>query len=192
MNQIEAYKQFSPMIQKATWQYYKKYHIDREDIEAQAIYIFCKSIETYNEAIANFSTYLFNQLQMLNHFCKYEYRKRNKDVLHIKTNGKRGHGKNQFIDRIEIPETAYYQEYDRLLDKMEYDSILSGDAKEIVEYLCSREWEDNLESNWFPRFSYIKKMYLAKGWNRNRINKAWEQIRQWWIGSNKDQFCLEV
>ena len=74
---------------------------------------------------------------------------------------------------------------------MDYEISLSDDAKIIVEYILSREWED-VEINWKPRFSFIQKRYVSEGWTRNRIGKAWENIIQWWQSSNKDQFCLGV
>jgi len=74
---------------------------------------------------------------------------------------------------------------------MDYEISLSEDAKEIVEYILSREWED-VNINWKPRFSFIQKKYLNNGWTQNRIKIAWKEIREWWAGSNKDQFCMEA
>ena len=81
--------------------------------------------------------------------------------------------------------------FDKVITKMDYEISLSQDAKEIVEYILSRDWEI-LDNNWKPRFSFIQKKYLSEGWTRNRIVRAWENIQKWWQSSNKDQFCLGV
>jgi DNA-directed RNA polymerase specialized sigma subunit len=187
----KQFNQFLPMIEKAVWHYHKKYHLEREDIEGQTYIVFCEALKTFDKSLGSFSTHLTNELQRLEFYCKMEFRKNNKDVQRIKSNG-RGYGRNIYINRIDIPDTLHYDIFDKVITKMDYEISLSQDAKEIVQYICSREWETDLDKNWKPRFSYIQKLYLTKGWTRNRINVAWKQIREWWVGSNKDQFCLEV
>lgn len=187
----KQFNQFLPMIEKAIWNYHKKYRLDRLEIESQGYLIFCEALKTFDKSKGCFSTHLTNELQRLEHYCKMEFRKNNKDLQRIKSKG-RGYGKNIYVNRIDIPINISYCVFDKVITKMDYEISLSQDAKEIVEYICSREWETDLDKNWKPRFSYIQKIYLKNGWTRNRINSAWEQIREWWIGSNKDQFCLEV
>lgn len=188
----KQFKQFLPMIEKAVWHYSKKYHLEREDLEGQAFLIFCEAIKTFDKEKAIFSTYLTNELQRLEVYSKKEFIKKYKDIIRIKKNNQRGYGKNIPVNRIEVPEVFHYDTFDKVITRMDYEISLSQDAKEIVTYICSREWETDLDKNWKPRFSYIQKLCLEKGWTRNRINFAWEQIKQWWAESNKDQFCLEV
>jgi hypothetical protein len=216
----KQFNQFLPMIEKACWHYSKKYKIDHSEIEGQGYLIFCEALKTFDKSKACFSTHLTNELQRLEGYCKKEFRKNNKDVQRIKTNG-RGYGRNIYRHRLSFygnetrqdnqgtgdnpletsgnyykiklnERLAYnYDIFDKVITKMDYEISLSQDAKEIVEYICSRDWEI-LDDNWKPRFSFIQKKYLSKGWTRNRIVKAWENISRWWQGSNKDQFCLEV
>jgi hypothetical protein len=187
----KQFTQFLPMIEKACWHYYRKYHLDRADIESQAFLIFCNAIEKLDIKKASFSTYLFNELKRLDRYCKYEFQKENKDVIRIKKMHKNGYGKNVFVDRIEVPDILQYDIFDKVITKMDYEISLSNDAKEIVKYILSREWE-RIETNWKPSFSYIQKKYLENDWTKNRIVKAWQEIKEWWQGSNKDQFCMEV
>lgn len=187
----KQFKQFLPMIEKAVWHYSKKYHLEREDLEGQAFLIFCEAIKTFDKGKATFSTYLTNELQRLEGYSKKEFVKKYKDIIRIKKNNQRGYGKNISVNRIEVPEVFHYDIFDKVITRMDYELSLSDDAKEIVTYILSRKWEV-LDNNWKPRFSYIQKMYLKKGWTRNRINVAWENIKIWWQSSDKDQFCLEV
>jgi len=193
----KQFKQFLPMIEKATWYYSKKYHLDRAEIEGQSFLIFCEALETWDKTISTFSTYLTNELQRLEHYCKKEYRNKYKDVLRVKECHKKGYGKNVYLDRYEYIDQYEktnlfsYDIFDKVITKMDYEISLSDDAKIIVEYILSREWED-VEINWKPRFSFIQKKYVSEGWTQNRIKMAWQEIREWWQGSNKDQFCLGV
>jgi hypothetical protein len=84
-----------------------------------------------------------------------------------------------------------YKVFEKVLNKIDYEISLSDDAKDILQYILSREWED-VETNWIPRFSYIKMVYATKGWAGNRIINSWNEIKLWWQNSNKDQFCMEV
>jgi len=187
----KQFSQFLPMIEKATWHYSRKYHLDRADLEGQSFLIFCEALETWDKTISSFSTYLTNELQRLEHYCKKEYRNKYKDVLRVKECHKKGYGKNTYINRIDVPDIFHYDIFDKVITKMDYEISLSEDAKTIVEYILSREWED-VNINWKPRFSFIQKKYVSEGWTRNRIVTAWGNIVEWWQSSNKDQFCLEV
>jgi hypothetical protein len=188
----KQFLQFRPMVEKAVWKYSKKYHLEYEEISGQGYLIFCEALKRLNPSKASFSTYLFNELNRLDNYCKCEYRKNLKSVQRIKKCS-RGYGKNLFINRL-YPEnnTIYdYNVFSKVLDKMDYEISLSDYAKDILQYILSREWED-VERNWIPRFSYIKEVYVNKGWTGNRIINSWNEIRQWWQESNKDAFCVEV
>jgi hypothetical protein len=189
----KQFLQFHPMVEKAVWKYSKKYHLDREEVSGQAYLIFCEALEKLNPDKASFSTYLFNELNRLDNYCKCEYRKNKKSVQRIKHNHIRGYGHNIFINRLYVEETIKYdyKVFEKVLNKIDYEISLSDDAKDILQYILSREWED-VETNWIPRFSYIKMVYATKGWAGNRIINSWNEIKLWWQNSNKDQFCMEV
>jgi hypothetical protein len=189
----KQFLQFRPMVEKAVWKYSKKYHLDYEEISGQGYLIFCEALEKLNPDKASFSTYLFNELNRLDNYCKNEYRKNKKSVQRIKHSHIRGYGHNIFINRLYVEETIKYdyKVFEKVLNKIDYEISLSDDAKDILQYILSRGWED-VETNWIPRFSYIKKVYTNKGWAGNRIINSWKEIRSWWQESNKDQFCMEV
>ena len=189
----KQFNQFRPMVEKAIWKYSRKYHMDREDVSGQAYLIFCEALKRLNPSKASFSTYLFNELNRLDNYCKCEYRKNLKSVQRIKYNHIRGYGHNIFINRLYVEETIKYdyKVFEKVLNKIDYEISLSDDAKDILQYILSREWED-VENNWIPRFSYIKKVYINKGWTGNRIINSWNEIKLWWQESNKDQFCMEA
>jgi hypothetical protein len=180
------------MVEKAVWKYSKRYHLDFAEIEGQGYLIFCEALKKLNPNKASFSTYLYNELNRLDNYCKNEYRKNLKSVQRIKKCS-HGYGKNLFINRLypEMNDVCDYNVFEKVLDKMDYEISLSDDAKDILQYILSREWED-VNVNWIPRFNHIKKVYVSKGWTGNRIMKTWQEIRQWWQESNKDAFCMEV
>jgi hypothetical protein len=189
----KQFNQFRPMVEKAVWKYSRKYHLDFAEIEGQGYLIFCEALEKLDPSKASFSTYLFNELERLEQYCKKEYRKNNKSVQRVKVSKIRGYGKNLYINRL-YPDnsTIYnYSIFEKVLDKMDYEISLSDDAKDILQYILSREWED-VEKNWVPRLSYIKKVYMDKGWKNSRILRTWQEIKSWWQESNKDSFCMEV
>jgi len=189
---LKQFNQFLPMIEKATWHYSRKYRLDRNELQGQGYLIFCEALERFDEKKASFSTYLFNELSRLNIYCKEEYRHKYKDIQRIKKEKQRGYGKNLFVNRMNM-ENIYcdYAIFNKVLGRLDYEISLSNDAKEIVTYILSRDWE-NVEINWKPRFSYIQKRYLEIGWTQNRVKKAWREIKEWWASGNKDQFCMEV
>jgi hypothetical protein len=218
----KQFNQFRPMVEKAVWKYSKKYHLDFAEIEGQGYLIFCEALEKLDPSKASFSTYLFNELDRLDGYCRKEYRKSYKDIRRIKHEHIPGYGKNIYINRLRIDSPNFkdkrydkddYKEYnevysnknslkyqkisynydvfEKVLDKMDYEISLSDDAKDILQYILSREWED-VEKNWVPRLSYVKKVYMDKGWKNSRILKTWQEIRLWWQESNKDSFCMEV
>jgi len=189
----KQFNQFRPMVEKAVWQYSKKYHLDYEEVSGQGYLIFCEALEKLDPSKASFSTYLFNELERLDGYCRKEYRKNKKSVQRIKHSKVRGYGHNIYINRL-YPDnsTIYnYSIFEKVLDKMDYEISLSDDAKDILQYILSREWED-VEKNWVPRLSYIKKVYMDKGWKNSRILRTWQEIKLWWQESNKDSFCMEV
>jgi hypothetical protein len=189
----KQFNQFRPMVEKAVWKYSKKYHLDFAEIEGQGFLIFCEALEKLDPSKASFSTYLFGELDRLDQYCRKEYRKNKKSVQRIKHSKVRGYGHNIYINRL-YPDnsTIYnYSIFEKVLDKMDYEISLSDDAKDILQYILSREWED-VEKNWIPRFSHIKEIYGLKGWANNRIQKTWREIREWWLESNKDSFCMEA
>ena len=155
---LKYFNQYLPMIEKAVWSYSKKYGLEREDIESQAFLIFCKATKNYDKTRACFSTHLTHELGRLGHYSQMEFRKLYKDVNKVKTKGKTGYGKNVYTNRNEITEVPYYDIFDRIIDKMDYEISLSDDAKKIVDYILSREWEI-IGSNYKPRLSYIKMIF---------------------------------
>jgi hypothetical protein len=189
----KQFNQFRPMVERAVWKYSKKYHLDYLEVQGQGYLIFCEALEKLNPDKASFSTYLFNELNRLDNYCKCEYRKNKKSVQRIKQNHIRGYGHNIFINRLYVEETIKYdyKVFEKVLNKIDYEISLSDDAKDILQYILSKEWED-VNVNWIPRFSYIKKVYINKGWKGNRIINSWNEIKLWWQSSNKDQFCMEV
>lgn len=189
---LKQFNQYKPMIEKAVWHYHKIYRLDREEIEGEAFTIFCEALETFDKSLSSFSTYLTGELKRLNGFCKKEYRKQNKDVVRIKQNNKTGYGVNIFCGRIDFNSVDFgYEVFDRIITKLDYEISLSNNAKEILEYICKREWEI-IGSNYKPRYSHIQKVFRNKGWKYSDIKNGYEEIRKWWIGSNKDQFCMEA
>jgi hypothetical protein len=189
----KQFNQFRPMVEKVVWKYSKKYHLDYEEISGQGYLIFCEALEKLDPSKASFSTYLFGELDRLDQYCRKEYRKNKKSVQRIKHSKVRGYGHNIYINRLYPDNTTIYNYsiFEKVLDKMDYEISLSDDAKDILRYILSREWED-VERNWVPRFSHIKEIYSLKGWANNRIQKTWQEIRSWWLESNKDSFCMEV
>ena len=186
-------KQYLPMIEKAVWYHYHKFHLDKADLESQGFLIFCEAVKKYDKNLGSFSTYLTHELKRLNFYSKTEFKHKYKDVTRIKMYNKRGYGINVYVNKINIDEStpceSDYKCFEKVLDKIDYEVSLSQDAKEIVNYIISKEWED-VEKNWKPRFSHIQKLYSEKGWARTRIINAWKEIKEWWVASNKDQFCL--
>lgn len=181
------------MVKKITWKYSKKYHYDYEELESQAYLVFCEALKKHDSSLASFSTYLYIELQRLSYYCVKQL-KRKKMITKEKIIGKRGTGKTIWHNVIDIDSVTVVYDFDifeRILDKLDYEISLSNDAKDILQYILSREWED-IGSNRIPRFPHIKRVYNNKGWTGKRIINSWNEIRLWWQGSNKDQFSMEV
>jgi hypothetical protein len=98
----KQFNQFRPMVEKAVRKYSKKYHLDFTEIEGQGYLIFCEALEKLDPSKASFFTYLFNELDRLDQYCRKEYRKSYKDVQRIKHNNKRGYGYNIYRNRKNI------------------------------------------------------------------------------------------
>jgi hypothetical protein len=181
------------MVEKAVWKYSKKYPLDYSEVQGQGYLIFCEALEKLDPQKASFSTYLYNELNRLDNYCRCEYRKNLKSVQRIKHSKQRGYGHNLFINRIYTDERMEYSYsiFSKVLNKLDYEISLSDDAKKIVQYIVSREWE-NVGVNWKPKLSHIQEKYQKEGWDISRIKKTWNEIREWWQSSNKDQFCMEV
>lgn len=187
------FNQFRPMVEKAAWEYSKKYHLDFSEIEGQGYLIFCEALEKLDPTKASFATYLYGELNRLDRYCKNEHRNNLKSVQRIKHPKVRGYGHNIYINRLYTDDATIYDYsiFEKVLDKMDYEISLSGDAKDILQYILSREWED-VEKNWIPRFSHIKEIYGLRGWKNSRILRTWQEIKLWWQESNKDSFCMEA
>ena len=190
----KQFLQFRPMVEKAVWKYSKKYHLDFTEIEGQGYLFFCEALETFDEQYnCKLSTHIYHKLTRLDSYCNTLY-SRNQSIQHCKKDHRRGYGKSlrmPFMNITEIDTIFDYDIFSKVLDKIDYEISLSDDAKDILQYILSREWED-VETNWIPRLSHIKKVYTNKGWAGNRIKDSWNEIKLWWQESNKDQFCMEV
>ena len=184
----KQFNQFLPMIEKACWHYSKKYKIDHSEISGQGYLIFCEALKTFDKSKACFSTHLTNELERLDIYCHKQI-----GLCHISNKGSYHKRYKGILSNEEISKdiNACYDMFDKVISRMDYEISLSQDAKEIVTYILSRDWEI-LDDNWKPRFSYIQKKYCKLGWTQNRIKMAWKEIREWWVSENKDQFCLEV
>jgi len=182
------------MVEKAVWKYSKKYHLDFAEIEGQGYLIFCEALEKFYPKLSCFSTYLTNTLNIkLNSYC-IKTQKRNYNILRCKEKARRGYGRTIYVKMENIDDVIArfdYNIFSKVLDKMDYEISLSDDAKDILQYILSREWED-VDVNWIPRLNHIKKVYVSKGWTGNRIVETWQEIKCWWLESNKDSFCIEV
>jgi len=195
MNKEETFKQFYPMIQKVSWLYSKKYFLEKDDIQSEAYIIFCNALNNYDKKKATFSTYLYNELKRLDFYCKKNYKNNCPAIIRIKENHKSGYGKNIFINKIENIDINYmdFNIFEKVIENLDYKYSLSNDSKIIINYILSKEWE-NIERKrkWVPRYSHILNKYKSIGWTNKRIKEAWEEIKEWWISSNHDYFCLEV
>lgn len=190
----KQFKQFLPMIEKAVWHYSRKYHLERSDLEGQAFLIFCEALKTFDKEKASFSTYLTRTLNIkLSSYC-ITTNKRKYNILRCKESNRRGYGKTNYIkleSTNDILECCSYDIFDKVITRMDYEMSLSNDAKEIVDFIVSRKWEI-VDSNWKPRLSYIKRVFCNNGWTGKRVIKGYNEVREWWNSSNKDQFCMEV
>ena len=190
---LQQFNQFRPMIEKAVWIYSKKYKLDYDDIIGEGFLIFTKALKKFDSNRASFSTYLYHELRRLNDYCKNEHRFRYCEIIRRKDMSKRSYPKNVFIYRKNdgVKQIDNYDIFKRILHRLDYEKELSKDSQEILNYILSRDWE-NVEINWKPRLRYIMGLYKNKGWSKNRVDKSWNEIKEWWQSENKDQFCMEV
>ena len=190
---LQQFNQFRPMIEKAVWIYSKKYKLDYDDVIGQGFLIFTKALKKFDPNRASFSSYLYHELRRLNDYCKNEYRFRYCEIIRRKDIGKRSYPKNIFIHRKEDDRKQIdnYDIFKRILNRLDYEKELSKDSQEILNYILSRDWE-NVEINWKPRLRYIMSLYKNKGWSKNRIDKCWNEIKEWWHSENKDQFTVTI
>lgn len=196
MNATKAFKQFQPMIEGAAWKAHRHYHIDVEELRGQAYLVFCEAIERYDPNKASFSTHLFSRLRTVKDYASQERRKCQKETSFQAKEKREDNDVNVGLDYIGnggtfglcagtdlIPEVRYEQ-VEEAMDRLETALDLSEDAQDILDFLIGREWETP-GINRVPRLYTVKKYYRYwKGWMPQRTEKAWEEIRNWWLSRN--------
>ena len=186
---LQQFNQFRPMIEKAVWIYSKKYKLDYDDVIGQGYLIFCSALKKLDINKASFSTYLYHELRRLNTYCKKEHRISYCEIIRYKPANKVSYSKNIFItwNPNNNKEIDNYDIFKRILYRIDYERELSKDAQDILNHILSRDWE-NVNKGWKPSFRYILKLYKSKGWTKTRVDRSWNEIKEWWQSENKDQF----
>jgi hypothetical protein len=201
MNQDYSSKQFTqfrPMVEQAAWRFTRKYkNLEYEEIKSQAYLAFCEVMEkfdlnyfSYGNCDKLFSTYLYNGLRnKLRNYCYIQTQKDARVNIDYRY--------SQFIDSdiyvegsINIPKKLYsYDTFIEAMNKIDNKLQLSDDARDILNYICSREWEVPGKKFYKrPSKHFVTKLYRSKHWKVSRINSAWNEIAQWW----QNQACMEV
>lgn len=167
MNSKQASKlfiQFHPMIQQAIWRQLKFYRLEKEDLEAQAYYIFCECINTYDKSKASFSTYLYKGLKdKLSNYCRLQAKRFHKFL------------EDDFVE-------YSFNTFLKTMEVIDSKISLSEDAKVILDYIISRRWEvPGQKYNKKPSYSSIYRWYhFMHSWDKVRLEKAWNELTTWW------------
>jgi hypothetical protein len=181
MSPDEALKQYRPMIEKVVWTNVRRFKIEPDEVRSEAFLVFCKCLQTFDETKASFSTYLYGNLEhLVMNKCSRMWKTRARDIEWA--------SKKRFNSECEEHEDfldLFPSRYDVFSDSimvLETASILSEDARTILNFIISREWEVpgetkrerayfNFTARWF-RYYY--------DWMPGRTHKAWKEIREWW------------
>lgn len=160
-----TFNQYKNMLYSTVWKYKKRYHfIDIDLLKSMAFEIFCIAFNNFDRNKSSFSTHLSFQLKRLNNenWCpKENYVNKN----------------NYNLENFSwlISDKNYTQN----LEKEEIKNFLSKDAKIILNYIESREWE-KLNSSLIPSFHSVYSFFKKSNWTLKRVKKGWEELENWW------------
>lgn len=165
--QEEYFIKYRKMIEQSVWKASRSFKaMEFDELRAQAYFIFCEALESYDSNKASFSTHLHNRLHTVNDFCIYLNRRHHKDITIFE-------------------DDKYQNDFRECLSRIEEKMYLTKDAQFILEYILGREWE-NVEATrkCIPRYTTIKILLRKKNWDILRIKTAWAEIINWWRTPN--------
>lgn len=168
--------QHQKMIQKKAHQSARAWHLDYQDLEAQAYLLFCEAARTYDPLKGKFSTYLTTCLKDLDDsYCRREVQGW---VMNVSA--------KKFIQMRTIDDADVWGHTDpsfdkfcEVLDMAEAAAALSADALDVLIYVlgfnecpwASRKPGRATAINWFRR---------RWGWAPSRVSHAWDEIKVWY------------
>lgn len=179
----KLFSQYKDMIEQAAWQATKKYSfkVEFKEFQSEAYCIFCDAIERFDESAGtSFSTFLFNRLKATGDFGKLQYR---------------NHAKKEKRAKLlagPLSSSVSYATFESAMISLEQKIELSQDAKTILDFLVSREWENKENiTNRVPHLHSVKAIFSKeKSWAATRTARAWAELKEWWNNNYAIAFPL--
>lgn len=174
MEEHILFEKFKPMIHKKAYIYTKKYGINIEDVMLEGYLIFTKTLRKFNPELSSFSTYLYNNLQELENFCKSEKR----FSVSCITNSNCYDPENG-----EMPELWFSnnKEFIQTVEMLESTKELDSKALEMLKYLVSRKWENlKCKVSRKPSLSLMMRYFRPRGWRKIEVSRSWKSLYFWW------------
>jgi hypothetical protein len=177
---LAVWNRYSRMVRSAAWRSAKRHDLDFQELEAQAIFVFCEALRRFDAERATFSTFLTHRLRTLEDYAKREAR---------------GYARTESLDDDdETFEARDYETADAVFQFIERErqlTRLSEDARDVLNYLCGHEWETpGITLKDRPTFRGISEWYQERwGWTPRRIREAWAELEQWWAEGARECYA---
>lgn len=202
MEAIELFNQFRPMVEGFVWKAYKHHRfLEKEELQSEAYLIFCETVKTYDPQKASFSTYLYRGLKdRLGNYCRIQYKRQHilidtgwESDGKINNNGKSCsmamrvydkdcycYNKRPVLYGIDWPEKSF-NKFIETMEVIDSKTVLSNDAKTILDYIISRKWEIPGVYTKKPSYHSILNWYhYMYKWPKSRVENAWNELGTWW------------
>jgi len=170
---LEEFNKYKKLIWQKCHYYSKKYHVDYDEVESQAYFIFTIALQKYNPSISKFSTFLVSELQWLQNFCQRQNKLETEFSEEID------------FDSFQAREEGGLENFVKVQSRIESELSLSPLALEIVQYILYGDWEkeEYLIRERKPtkaNFSIIERYFTKLGHTSYSLKKAWKEIFIWW------------
>lgn len=142
---------------------------------AQGYLIFVEALQRFDSTRAQFSTFLYHRLRLLNDYCSNQNKKKSLDIS----------SSEMILDEF------WFCDFDifaSTMDRIDAISKLSVDSQKVLQYILHRDWET---PGFRPNRPFYNHTYEAFSrlydWTPARVKNSWEELKCFW-DDNKHLF----
>lgn len=165
------FEKYANLIRKRAHEYSEKTGIDYSELESQGFLIYCECLEKFDPSKAQFTTYLYIQLNRLNDFAKTYKRQQGVCIQDYYSTNDCEVDENNYEEmlpsRPDSPAVADFLN--------EAKEVLSNSAYELLVWIVGREWEGKNRRT--PTISMAVKYFH---YTKQAVERAWEECRTFW------------
>jgi hypothetical protein len=164
------FEKYANLIRKRAHEYSTKYGIDYDEMESQGFLIYCECLEKYDISKAQFTTYLYIQLNRLGDYAKTYNRQRGVLIQDYYSNPNEEKEKDY---ETTLPAREFAPDVVDFLN--EAKDILSDNAYNLMTWIVGRTWEGKNKRT--PTVAIAVKYFNV---SKQVIERAWEEIGTFW------------